>query len=135
MTLSILTIDLFWLRSCDERLIALHRFHSFIQVISIAPLQVHYYSRHSRGTVPEFLAEAPQATASEGLAQCPYVAARTGFEPATLRTKGVESTNAPPQSTENFHENCGNFEFTIITIKPTKRSNYALFWMLPQTQS
>src|SRR6218665_1331470 len=35
------------------------------------------------------------ATASEGLAQGPYVAARAGFEPTTLRTKGVESTNEP----------------------------------------
>ena len=43
--------------------------------------------------VSEFHAEAPQATASKGLAQGPYVAARTGFEPTTLRTKGDESTN------------------------------------------
>ena len=47
----------------------------------------------------EFQAEASQATASEGLVQGPYVAARTEFKPATLRTKGVESTNAPPRST------------------------------------
>jgi len=33
--------------------------------------------------VSEFQAEAPQATASEGLAQSPYVAVRAGFEPAT----------------------------------------------------
>ena len=52
-------------------------------------------SRHSTDTVSEFYAEAPQATASEGLAQGPYVAARVGFEPATLRTKGVKSTNTP----------------------------------------
>ena len=32
-------------------------------------------SRHSTDTVPEFHTEAPQATASEGLAQGPYVAA------------------------------------------------------------
>jgi len=37
--------------------------------------------------VPEFHAEAPQANASEGLAQGPYVAAGAGFEPATLQTK------------------------------------------------
>src|SRR6218665_1017396 len=37
------------------------------------------------------------ATASEGLAQGIYVAARAGFGPATLRTKGVESTNEPPR--------------------------------------
>ena len=35
-------------------------------------------------------AEALQATASEGLAQGPHVAARVGFEPATLRTEGTE---------------------------------------------
>ena len=34
--------------------------------------------------------------ASEGLAQGPYVAARVGFEPATLRTQGTEPTNEPP---------------------------------------
>ena len=33
-----------------------------------------------------------QATASEGLAKGPYVAARVGFEPATLRTQWAEST-------------------------------------------
>jgi len=38
-----------------------------------------------------FHAEAPQATASEGLAQSPYVAAMT------LRMIGVESTNEPPR--------------------------------------
>jgi len=31
----------------------------------------------------EFHTEAPQTTASEGLAQGPYVSARAGFEPAT----------------------------------------------------
>ena len=49
-------------------------------------------------TVSEFHAEAPQATASEGLAQGPDVAAIEGFEPMTLRTKGVKSTNEPPCS-------------------------------------
>ena len=46
-------------------------------------------------TVPEFHAEAPQATVSEGLAQGTYVVARAGVEPMTLRTKGIDSTNAP----------------------------------------
>ena len=59
--------------------------YSFIQVISIAPLQVHYCSEALPTTKH---AEAPQATASEGLAHGPYVAARAGFEPATHRTKG-----------------------------------------------
>ena len=51
------------------------------------------------GYCDEFHAEAPQATASEGLAKGPYVAARAGFEPTTLRSKGVDSTNAPLRPT------------------------------------
>ena len=43
-------------------------------------------------------AEALQATASKGLAQGPYVATRAGFELATLRSKDIDSTNAPPRS-------------------------------------
>src|SRR6218665_1323033 len=37
-------------------------------------------------------AEELQATASEGLAQGPYVATIVGFEPTTLRSKGINST-------------------------------------------
>jgi len=33
--------------------------------------------------------------ASEGLAQGPYVAAKTGLRPTTFQTQGVESTNEP----------------------------------------
>jgi len=44
-------------------------------------------------TMPEFHAEAPQATVSERFAQGPYVAARARVKPMTLRTKGVDSTN------------------------------------------
>ena len=47
----------------------------------------------------EFHAVAPQATASEGLAQGPYVAVIVGFEPTTLRSTGIESTNEPPRPT------------------------------------
>src|SRR6218665_4042834 len=43
--------------------------------------------------------EALPATASEGLAQVSYVAATTVFKPATLRSKGINSTNAPPRPT------------------------------------
>jgi len=48
-------------------------------------------------TVPEFHTEAPQATVSEGLTQGPNVAARAGFKPMTLRSKGFDSTNAQPR--------------------------------------
>ena len=33
---------------------------------------------------------------SEGLAQSPCMAAKVGFEPATLRTQDTELTNEPP---------------------------------------
>src|SRR6218665_150745 len=55
--------------------------------------------RHSTDTVPEFRAEAPLATASDGLAQGPYVAAIAGFKLTTLRLKGIDSTNASPRPT------------------------------------
>src|SRR6218665_3638579 len=42
-------------------------------------------------------AEALQSTASEGLGPGPYVAVRAGFEPTTIRSKGINSTNAPPR--------------------------------------
>src|SRR6218665_83258 len=82
----------------------IHSFiHSFIHATSIPPLfkVSHYHSEalHSTNFVSEFHAEAPQATTSEGLAQDPCVSARAGFEPATLRTKGAESTNEPQRPT------------------------------------
>ena len=39
----------------------------------------------------EFHTEAPRATACEGLAQGPCMAARAGFEPTILQTKGVKA--------------------------------------------
>jgi len=54
---------------------------SFIQAIS---------SLFKSTTVPEFHAKVPKATASEGLAQGPYVAARAGVKTMTLRTKGYD---------------------------------------------
>src|SRR6218665_63485 len=50
-------------------------------------------------TVSEFHAEAPQATASEELAQGLHVADRARFESMTLQTKGDEFTNEPPHPT------------------------------------
>ena len=59
------------------------------------PLQKKKRSRPQRLTRCRSLqAEALQATVSEGLAQGPYVAAGGGFEPATLWSKGINSTNA-----------------------------------------
>jgi len=82
--------------------------HSLIQTSSIAPLQVHYYSealptQHGY-CVGEFHAEASHGTAREGRTQGPYVMARAGSEPTTLRTKGDESTctNEPPRPTNSL---------------------------------
>src|SRR6218665_3879652 len=68
--------------------------------ISIALLTARVFQKRSQ---PQQLtlcrslhAEALEATASEGLAQGPYVVARAGFEPLTLWSKGIDSTNAPP---------------------------------------
>ena len=76
--------------------------HSFIQAISIAPLQVHYSEAlpTKHGYCVEFRPEAPQAIVNEGLSQGTYVAARAGYEPATLQKKGDESTNVPPCPTK-----------------------------------
>jgi len=38
----------------------------------------------------------------EGLAQGPYIAARAGFKQTTLRSKGINSTNAPPRLIVSF---------------------------------
>src|SRR6218665_1902617 len=40
-----------------------------------------------------------QGTAGKGLAQGPYVAARAGVEPTTLRLRVIASTNAPSRPT------------------------------------
>ena len=74
--------------------------HSFITDVSIAPLQVHYYSealptQHGY-CVGVNTPKALQATTSEGLAQGPYGVARVGFEPATLQTQGTELTTELP---------------------------------------
>jgi len=42
------------------------------------------------GTVSELTRRSATGTVSERLAQGPYVAARVGFEPATLQTQGAE---------------------------------------------
>ena len=62
----------------------------------------------------DFHAEVPQATASEGLAYGPYEVATAGFEPATLRTKGVESTN---EQTCPTHSQAMTSQKIALTLK------------------
>src|SRR6218665_2078998 len=73
--------------------------HSLIPAISIAPLQVLYHSE-ALPTTARILyrvsRRSAQATAGKGLAQGPYVTARAGVEPTTLRLKVIVSTKAPP---------------------------------------
>src|SRR6218665_1056812 len=54
-------------------------------------------SRPHQLTLSEFTCRNLQATVSEGLAQGLYMAARAGFKPMTLWSKGIDSTNAPPR--------------------------------------
>ena len=82
----------------------IHSFRSFLQrLFMFATTQKR--SRHSTDTAPEFHAEASQTTVREGLAQGPYVAARARFEPTTLRSKGFDSTYAPPRLTTTTRDN------------------------------
>ena len=69
----------------------------------------HFYSAFSS---PHLLRSAPdtarilcrvsrrraQAAVGKGLAQGPYVVARAGVEPMTLRLKSIDLTNAPPRT-------------------------------------
>src|SRR6218665_648770 len=66
---------------------------------SSSPLLLRGVPDCSIDTVSEPHAEALQATASEGLAQGPYVAASIAFEPATLRMQDAEHTTEPSRPT------------------------------------
>ena len=87
--------------------------------ISIAPLQVLYYSEAlPTDTVCIGVSRrSAQATVGKGLAQGPYVAARAEVEPTTLRLKVIDSTNAPPRPTIIFtilYFTCTIMIFTIL---------------------
>ena len=62
-------------------------------------------------------AEVLQATVSEGLAQGPYVVTRAGFEPTTLRSKVIDSTNAA--SCPTYYEADYVSEFNCIVKSST----------------
>src|SRR6218665_4047674 len=92
--------------------------HSFIPSISIALLQVLYYSEAfpttARILYRSFTLNA-QATAGKGLAQGFYVAARAGVEPTTLRLRVIDFTNAPPRPTRNYFNVAGVLLFHCTT--------------------
>src|SRR6218665_47796 len=78
---------------------------SFLPDISIAPLQVHYYSEALPTTALilcwSYHAKALHATVSERLAQGRYLVARVGFKPATFRTQGTKLTTEPQRLTHS----------------------------------
>src|SRR6218665_1899785 len=82
--------------------------HSFLPDISVAPLQVHYYSLlrgapdYSIDTVAELTRRSATGNCELRTCQGSYVAARMGFEPATLRTQGTEVSTEPPRPTSTL---------------------------------
>jgi len=85
--------------------------------ISIAPLQVLYYSEAlPTDTVCIGVSRrSAQATVGKGLAQGPYVAARAEVEPTTLRLKAIDSTKAPPCPHVSIHPLFGLLTETMVT--------------------
>ena len=78
---------------------------TFIPAISIAPLQVLYYSEALPTTARilyRSFTQSAQATAGKGLAQGPYAVARAGVEPITLRLKVIVSSKVPPRPTNHM---------------------------------
>src|SRR6218665_1622294 len=101
--------------------------YSFIWDISIAPLRAsatQRHSRHSTDTVPEFHAEAPQATVSKELAQDPYVAARAGGKPNTLRPKGIDSTKVPLNPTLSCVVLTASVVFELVPINKLNKFRF-----------
>src|SRR6218665_400227 len=84
----------------------LSNIHSFIQTISIAPLQVHFYSE-ALPTQHGYCVGVSRrsATGKCELRTCPrsvHGGYRAGVEPTTLRLKAIDSTNAPPHTTKSY---------------------------------
>src|SRR6218665_1758333 len=69
-----------------------------------SPLPLRGAPDYSTDTALEFHAEAHrQLQVKKGLAQGPYVTARAGVEPMTLRLKVIDSTKAPSRPTMVHH--------------------------------
>src|SRR6218665_523348 len=103
----------------------------FIHTISIAPLQVHFYSE-ALPTQHGYCAEVSRrsATGNCELGTCRrvpiYVAVGAGIEPTTLRLKAIDSTNAPPRPTSCVKLQ-KKYECNIISIE-IKKLIESLHW-------
>ena len=75
----------------------IHSFGHFYSAPS-SPLLLRGAPDYNTDTVSESHAEAHRQLyiVGKGLAQGPYMAARAGVEPTTLRLKAIDSTKAPP---------------------------------------
>ena|SRR6218665_3867398 len=69
-----------------------------------SPLLLRGAADYRTDTVPEFHAEAHRQLQGKVLAQGPYVVARAGVEPTTLRLKVIVPTKATPRP-YNVHDN------------------------------
>ena len=65
-------------------------------VTQVCPLPLKSRSRLQHGYCIGVSRRSTQVTVSEGLKHGPYMAARAGVEPTTLRLKVTDSTKAPP---------------------------------------
>src|SRR6218665_2573770 len=75
----------------------------YLYSASSSPLLLRGAPDYSTDAVSELTRRSTTGNMSEGLAQGPHVAARVGFEPATLRTHGIELTTEPPCSTPGVY--------------------------------
>src|SRR6218665_2425397 len=97
----------------EQKQLSIHSFGHFYSAPS-SHLLLRDAPDYSMDTVSEFHAEAPQATAGKGLAQGPYVAARAGVEPTTLRLKVIVSTKAPPHPPVQLYVLLGILTFNLL---------------------
>jgi len=108
--------------------------NSFIPAISIPSLQVLYYSEAipttARKLYRSFTPKRPQTTAGKGLAQGPYVMARAGVEPTTLRLKVIDSTKAPsrPMITDIVRTDDSKLlqEWNLTTRQPCRAPHHVI---------
>src|SRR6218665_796762 len=104
-------------------------FHSFILAISIAPSSTTYRrSRLQHGYCIGVSRRSAQATVhvGKGLAQGPYVAARAGVEPTTLRLKVVASTKIATTSHVIFRLHPTELKKLNVNITDTYRKDWVM---------
>src|SRR6218665_183355 len=99
--------------------------------ISIALLTACAFQKRSR---PQQLTlcrslntEALHATVNEGFVQGPDVSVRAGFEPATLRSNSIDSTNVPTRPTEVYEKLDESRAVDVVNIPGFKKTHLPRF--------